>query len=104
MSANLNSNPNITTNACAEHGGPVVKSAEEKKALAEEYAAAGLSRSQGEALRAQLVPAPAATVYRVVSQKEDDKSTSKSKSKNSSLSKSPGAKKGTGNLNKRIRG
>ena len=60
----------------------------------EEYAAAGLTRAQGEALRAQLAPSAPSTVYRVVKQKEE---------KSTSSSKSSGTKKGTGNLYKNVK-
>ena len=61
----------------------------------EEYAAAGLTRAQGEALRAQLAPAAPRTVYRVVKQEKEEK--------NSDGSKISGAKKGTGSLNKNVK-
>ncbi len=65
----------------------------------EEYAAAGLSRKQGEALRAQLAPGEEPTVvYRAARSKDGDKS----KSKNSSKSKLSGTKKGSGDLNKNL--
>ena len=60
----------------------------------EEYAAAGLSRAQGEALRAQLAPAAPRTVTRVIKQKDD---------KNADSSKNSGAKKGKGDLNKKLK-
>ena len=64
---------------------------------AAEYAAAGLSSAQGEALRAQLAPAyeEPSTVYRVVREKAEDKS--------GSASKSSGTKKRSGDLYKNVK-
>ncbi len=59
---------------------------------AEEYAAAGLSSAQGEALRAQLAPSEATPVYRVVREKAEGSS-----------SKLSGAKKRSGDLKKNVK-